>query len=336
MYGLSPRVAWDYLIRDPFHNFKNYIDTFGVSRIVAFIVEKWRELVAWAFQPPRIEEQPVEDQAVEDQVVEAKSSEDEPVEDQVVEAKSSEDEPIQILWNDLFSEVPRTSRNIDRLWIISNEKYQEETLAFLSDKEAVGDTFIGTGCLFSLSAFLQRAPKVEYLMIVDVNPLVEAFWADIKKIFSHSPNCIEARRKVVEKFVHTPEHIDLNKISPNIHLNSKCSWLNYEHQFLRVKKLFAEKKFVFLKANFTDLNVLESIGTSLKRGGRKIDTVYTSNIGAYCFEETGGWFYYNKGIQNFLVKPSGQQKFFQLYAIGGADGVEYSAQFCEFVDLESS
>ena len=73
------------------------------------------------------------------------------------------------LFSALFHDVPQYERKIQARFLLSNEDRQEITLNWLKEQEVFGDTFIGTGCLFSLDAFSIRPKEVNHLLILDIS-----------------------------------------------------------------------------------------------------------------------------------------------------------------------
>ncbi len=223
-------------------------------------------------------------------------------------------------FSSLFEAIPRVHQEFDRRWEFSNETKQEETIRALRRDPAYGDTFIGTGCFFSLNAFAIRPARVDHLVIIDINSKVEDFWASIQRVLLNATNCEQAIIEA-EKFL-SPSSLP--------QLRSEASPFSTREKFTKVKKMFQEGKFAFLSADFVNAPTLRSIGTVLKESSRSIDTIYVSNIGDCQRAVTRGWFHYNNFVKQSLISTSQKQgNYLSVYAIGGYGGAEHSSQFCD-------
>jgi len=215
---------------------------------------------------------------------------------------------------EFFKEVPSYQGAFRAKWLFSNELEQSQTLDWLQSKRAYGDTLIGTGCFFTLNAFSIRPEQVNHLVVIDISLGVLDFWNDIKAIALRSNSREEAIEEIIAKF-----EID----------RSKCleerTWLSSDAQFLKVKRLFQENKFAFVRANFTDVTSLQRVGDALKSASVTIDTIYESNIGSCSFAPTPvryGGYGLSMIVQRSLVKAALRSEeeisFLEIYADGGS------------------
>ena len=216
-------------------------------------------------------------------------------------------------FSELFSDIPPPAQPLGCFWLFSNENNQDKTLQELEQRPAHGNIFIGTGCAFSLDAFSVRGQAnasnrevVDHLIIMDISPQVQTFWATIGKIVKESESRIEALEKLKIAF-------------PN-HPVSNCAlgrgWLATDAQFERVKRVFIDNKFAFILSDITNAETLKQIGARLQRSRCTVDTIYESNIASFARS-------YNLSmlLQTYIVKPtltsSSDRKYFSIFAEGG-------------------
>jgi hypothetical protein len=212
---------------------------------------------------------------------------------------------------EFFKSIPEDERKFTRKFLFSNELNQEKTLEYLKTEKSFGDTFVGTGCYFTLNAFSIRPQKVDHLIVIDISVGVQNFWKTIEKIALNSRNSIEALQGLITEF---PSHSKEEFLYAN-------SWISSDDQFIKVKKLFSEGKFVFLRCDILNSGNSSLIGEALKRSNKEIDTIYHSNIGScsYTFQKSAGWFL-SSSLKQFLVRPSIHcmpKQYIEIYCEGG-------------------
>jgi hypothetical protein len=244
----------------------------------------------------------------------------------------------KIPFSKAFEAVPISEAKWNPCWLLSNELEQSQTINWLKSTKIYGDTFIGTGCFFTLNAFSSRPEQVDHLVVIDISSKVADFWKKIKKIVLNASDREGAIENTMNEFGLKRE--DCLK-------DESC--LSTEEQFLKVKKLFRENKFALLLADFSNNDTLEKIGLSLKKNSRSIDTIYESNIGSFTliaksdpangyFKKLGGCLILRNKVHNFLVRNSKDNmkevSFLEIYVEGGLNRSEPQKRFISTVKFQ--
>jgi hypothetical protein len=219
-------------------------------------------------------------------------------------------------FSDYLSLVPEFPRRMTQRFLKSNEVGQERTLNWLRGQEVFGDTFVGTGCLFSLDAFSKRPKAVSNLLILDISSKVKEFWDSVDEIVKTSDHREVAMLKMVEKF----PKLDRD------YLEGEGRWLSTDEQFLKVKDLFSSASFSFHYADFHCPYTLNKLGEALKLASRRIDTIYESNIGLANFANSGK--FGGEGLAKLvkdtlvanLVYEDLEKKYLEIYAAKDSGG----------------
>lgn len=202
-------------------------------------------------------------------------------------------------------------------YLYTNERDVDKTMNFLKQERVYGDTFIGVACTMTLNAFSIRPDSVDHLIALDITKGTEHFWREIQAIVSESKTKDEALKVFLTKF---KDYGAERKRSL-----SEKSFLTTDSQFEKVKKMFLDGKFVFLRCDLTDEESLSQIGQALKSRGRSVDGVYQSNIGDCSFailkKRLGATGLADK-IREYLVRDSladetDEKSYISIFADGG-------------------
>jgi hypothetical protein len=136
--------------------------------------------------------------------------------------------------------------------------------------------------------------QVVNLIVIDRSRRVEHFWQEMTKIIQAA----RTQQEVIEKieallFTHKKLYFSGGvKTSPEAacqegmaHLQGEISrgisWLAEESRFRKVKKLFQQNRFAFLRLDFCDGHAMQSLSKSLSKHKLTLDTVYLSNSYEY-------------------------------------------------------
>lgn len=203
--------------------------------------------------------------------------------------------------SDFFNSIPRCSEVFntwdDRPSLATNEGMLLDTVI---QGEPVGNTMVATSSLFAIDLFALREmgrtdpDQVVNLVVIDRSQRVEHFWQEVTKIIrgsSHRNETIEKIKALVidHKTLYfsgdetsTPEAQSQRTIKAfHDEMARGVSWLSEDSRFLKVKKLFEQNRFAFLRLDFCDRQAMQSLAKTLLAQKLTLDTIYLSNVYEY-------------------------------------------------------
>lgn len=190
-----------------------------------------------------------------------------------------------------------------RVFLTTNEDGQERTLSILEKTPLHGDTMIGVSGFFILNAAAIRgrtsSGRIENIILFDRSVRVEHFWERMQAIITGSEHRGEVFEKVAA-LLDNEKHWYYNRTEPlskgeedpryahqtyiqelRAEMEMGQSWLSSDEKFARIKAIFVQGRFIFKRADLTDVEAFRSIGLALKAEGLQVDTVYLSNTFEY-------------------------------------------------------
>jgi hypothetical protein len=136
--------------------------------------------------------------------------------------------------------------------------------------------------------------QVINLIVIDRSRRVEHFWQEMTKIIrsSHTQkeviDKIQSLLKTQKEFYFSGDSIISVETSYKNALvdlqgdiTRAISWLVEEPRFLKVKKLFEQNRFAFLRLDFCDPVSMERLSKTLAEHKLTVDTIYLSNVYEY-------------------------------------------------------
>jgi len=167
---------------------------------------------------------------------------------------------------------------------VTNETGQKETIQTMENLPSAGNTLIGVSVFFLLNVAAVRGDAIKALMCIDLSSRVEAFWYDFKKVITSSVTIEETTRKVIELvtqkasvyFKDNCSQVPIELLKREI--SEGVSWLSSDERFCRIKRIFAEGRFVFMLADLRNAETTYSIREKMTRIGLVADSVYLSNL----------------------------------------------------------
>lgn len=203
--------------------------------------------------------------------------------------------------SDCFSAIPRCGEVFDtwndRPSLATNEGMSMSTMLLA---EPTGNTMLATSSLFALDLFAIREmgrespDQVVNLVVVDRSQRVEHFWQEVAKTIRAS----QCRNEAIEKIQSLVDNHKAVYFSGSMTSSPKAqcqrtikafqdeiargvSWLAEDSRFLKVKKLFEQNRFAFLRLDFCDRQAMQSLAKTLATHKLTLDTIYLSNAYEY-------------------------------------------------------
>lgn len=200
-----------------------------------------------------------------------------------------------------------------RLFCISNEKQRSETLKKMEQLPLNGNIAIGVSGLEILNQASVRfkSDKQYYIVLLDRGIRTEKFWKTAENIITKSNSRSEVfagickdlwdsrnfyfkgiQQNQLKKFGLDQAHaIEDNIAGAEIHLLKKdikkgVSWLATDERYLRIKKIFDDKHFVFKRVDWLESDAIQQLGLAFMQQGLQSDFIYFSNILEYIPKKT--------------------------------------------------
>ncbi len=213
----------------------------------------------------------------------------------------------------LFQNIPQC-RGMDdwhhRLFLTTNEKHAV-ACEKLTRQPITGNTLIGTSGLFLLNIAAQRGinagtnpETIEHIILIDCSIRTEHFWTHMGEIItgsSHREEAIEKIRALVEENarfyfngitenageelqsredLHTKTaELVFRKFQSEIDSGSSC--FSDDGSFAKIKKIFDNQSFVFLRMDLADDNAMQLLANRMEVNQWSTDLIYVSNVAEY-------------------------------------------------------
>lgn len=209
-----------------------------------------------------------------------------------------------------------------RVFIVTNEQGQKETLEKLERHKTNGNTIIGVSGFFTLNAASIRASKVEdkakeqieHIILIDCSKRVHDFWMNMRKIIEKANNHLETaeetKKLLLEKkdfyYGGSPRHSSetiangfITRLEDEI--SSGLSWLSNKERFQKIKDIFDRGNFTCLQVNLCEQEAMDAISETMTEKGMTLDAFYTSNVRDYA-EQDGLLSSFQKSL-NRIITP---------------------------------
>ncbi len=187
-----------------------------------------------------------------------------------------------------------------RVYISSNEKGQRQTLSTMAKERIVGDTMMGVSTFFTLDMAAVRGTRSEgggeirHVVVFDRSARVEHFWGEVIKIMASADHRIAVIEKIkillrenCLQYYDGHENFDPKRLCEAYikefqeDIDSSTSWLSNDIKFARIKKIFDEKAFTFLRLDAAEPKGFEQLKKRFLERKMVVDSIYLSNIGEY-------------------------------------------------------
>lgn len=173
---------------------------------------------------------------------------------------------------------------------------QRVTLATLQNSPIAGNTAVGVGGFFTLNAAAIRDLRLDTLIIVDKSLRVEHFWSRAALIIKNLANRLDVIERIKELLLlykeayfrgspDGPNDLEIEARSEGMALDDEIgrglSWLSNDAAFRRIKTIFTQRRFLFIRADLCDVRAMRAFKSFLSRGNLTIDFLYLANVGEY-------------------------------------------------------
>ena len=174
------------------------------------------------------------------------------------------------------------------VWLLSNEKNIEGTLAKLERLPKKGSSFIGVGALTSLDMAARRS-HLKSIYLFDCAAKVEAFWGSILPILKQHAKKEEALASIRTKILENPQLFSIyvegfaRQVGSQSFVDQLNQWIVQGHSFLshddlyqRIHRLAQADAIVFHRVDLSDPVSARAIENHFFT--RSVDLIYFSNI----------------------------------------------------------
>lgn len=190
-----------------------------------------------------------------------------------------------------------------RVFLVTNELANEETIDILARQKIAGNAIMGVSGFFTLNLASVRGTRaegnetIEYLILFDRSLRVEHFWAHMKPIIQNSNTRIQLLTSMARLLTENqndyydgyftndpiaPQTIRLSQYrSLDKEIANGNSWLSDDIKFARIKKIFDQNHFLFLRLDLSDPKSFKCLKNELTQRNINLDTIYISNILEY-------------------------------------------------------
>jgi hypothetical protein len=180
------------------------------------------------------------------------------------------------------------------LFLTTNEKNQEKTLATLHKHPLVGEVMLFVSGFWGLNAAAARGPakgqKIQYLICLDVCHRVQAFWNHMQVIITKGNSKEEVTGNVIaliqakhDAFYPINSQFVANQyiLALKQEIETGVSWLSSDERFRVIKHIFDANHFVFKGIDVCDQDAMLALSKSVSDLGLRFDCIYLSNIREY-------------------------------------------------------
>lgn len=219
---------------------------------------------------------------------------------------SSATEPV---FSQAFDCIPDCFPSNEKIYLTTNERNQEKTLALAKSEPLVGNTLLAVSGFFGLNVASVRADRydgstLDYIVMIDRSFRIQKLWKEIQEIVLQSSLNTEAlsriKKVLVDKadkfwpscFCDKPGCEAKSKSYAIEYANSyiedlekevltEVSWLSSQTKFLKIKHIFDKRHFIFKRLDFFDKKNMQLLSKTFKHLRLTLDTSYLSNIREY-------------------------------------------------------
>lgn len=194
------------------------------------------------------------------------------------------------------------SDHAHRVFLVTNESGQTETLGKMRRHPMNGNTMVGVSGFFVLNAAAVRAvetsnpeKKVKYLVLLDRSQRVNDFWNQMQCIITQSSSRDDVITQVKDLLLDKKDFYYTSYTSPDGSLStakyyiaeldreivSGASWLSSDEKYQRIKEIFDANHFVCLQQNLCNKRAMDALAGTMEERGMTLDTLYLSNTREY-------------------------------------------------------
>lgn len=186
----------------------------------------------------------------------------------------------QALINQVIPSVENRIFHNNKVYISSNELKLDISLDTLGKINSVGNLAIGVGGFCTLDLASVRE-DIQYILIIDPSTPTQIFWNSMVPLIRSARNreeCVEMVynniRTKIDEYGYPPEAAEfwIRTLSP-----ATC-WLNEDTRYLRIKKIFDENRFAFIRLDLLDVEACQRIRDIHAELKLTTDMFYLSNV----------------------------------------------------------
>lgn len=172
-----------------------------------------------------------------------------------------------------------------RCFLTTNERSATKVFKNLVGHE--GSNRVHIGCSGWQNFDLISNLKSNYAIIVDIAKSTRMIYQVTEQEIKTADNRQDFLEKVATVFQKMPiaisvgsKHFYREDIAKELilELNKPNSWLASDEKFEFIKKMFAEKRIVFLGVDFKETPIFSKINQVIRDNGLSLDTLYLSNV----------------------------------------------------------
>ncbi len=189
-----------------------------------------------------------------------------------------------INYTELVKKIIPRKKNLyfedERVDISSDELFIQKSLNKLRKMGPVGNLAIGIGgfCTLDLASVREN---IDYILIVDVSARTQLFWKKMLPIIRNAEDRKDCEKKIHQNIISWIEnygHCDKNTEYYISLLIKGTSWLSREDRFSRIKEIFSNNRFAFIRMDITDNKAVRALQAIHDSNGLIADIMYLSNI----------------------------------------------------------
>ncbi|MES2121707.1 MAG: hypothetical protein V4492_02885 [Chlamydiota bacterium] len=219
---------------------------------------------------------------------------------------------------EIFSDIPRCQDKELHQYVVSNED-QQVAFEKLARQPVTGNTLIGTSGLNILNIAALRGIRaatnpetIEQIIVIDRSLLMEHFWGKVEEIITSSDDRETALEKIKSHVTEyrayyfrngsemAPISAVLSQLTQDgLHrkmandvlsrlirqVQSGDSCFSSDASFARVKRVFNNNRFLFLRMDFENKTSMDLLARRLQENQMTTDLIYLSNIAEFIEKE---------------------------------------------------
>lgn len=190
----------------------------------------------------------------------------------------------------------------DRLFLTTNEKELEITLAEVSKVASTGDTIIGVlgFCILNIAAMRLLNPQstLRNIIVIDRGGITKTFWLHASNIIRSSQTKEECLARICANVFLLKDHYfpeDGGNRSGDYayavgcklkkEISKNLSWLSDDERFFLIKQIFDNNRFQFFRLDFSEQSSFAPFIHAFEALHLQTDTLYLSNVHEYLVDD---------------------------------------------------